>query len=522
MKKEKSKTRNTILLFGGMALLSLVLVGFTVPGTLLDFFFPGTQDGESGRFETPDGCAVCHGGYDKTMEPAFNWIGSMMAQAARDPLYEACLTISNQDVAFSGDVCIRCHAPVGWLEGRSVPTDGSGLTDSDREGIHCDFCHKLVKPSPIGINPFPDDQFYTSNTYPADQAYLGTITAIPEYPAHGSFVADSYDSKRGPFTDAGAKHKIFYSPYHSTSAICGICHDVSNPVYSRNPDDTYSANTFDQPAPSFRTYDLFPIERTYSEWLMSSYNTPEGVYAPRFGGNKLYVSTCQDCHLRDISGVAANKTSAVYRTNLPFHDMTGGNTFIPKLVKILFPSLNQEALDSGMSRARYMLKNAATVDVSVNTSGGNVFATVKVTNETGHKLPSGYPEGRRIWINLVARDENGNIIYESGHYDYGSGILTKDPEIKVYEIKPGPDDAIASLTGIPAAPSFHFVINNKIYSDNRIPPRGFTNENFNTIQSPPVGYVYPDGQYWDETVYSIPSNSAIVEATLLYQTMSSP
>ena len=27
---------------------------------------------------------------------------------------------------------------------------------------------------------------------------------------------------------------------------------------------------------------------------------------------------------------------------------------------------------------------------------------VKVTNLTGHKLPTGYPEGRRMWIHLMA------------------------------------------------------------------------------------------------------------------------
>jgi hypothetical protein len=40
------------------------------------------------------------------------------------------------------------------------------------------------------------------------------------------------------------------------------------------------------------------------------------------------------------------------------------------------------------------------------------------------------------------------------------------------------------------------------------------------IQSPPVGYSYSDGQYWDETDYVVPGSTARVEATLYYQTIS--
>lgn len=516
---ENSKIKRHLLPL--LLILAVLVIGFIVPTTIDDFFFPGSQDGESGNLESPDKCLSCHGGFNIKTEPHFNWSGSMMAQAARDPLYEACLTISNQDVPFSGDVCIRCHAPEGWLGGRSIPTDGSALTLTDKEGIHCDFCHSMVRPSPVGTNPYPSDQFYTTNTYPDDQSYLGTITAIPSSPGNGSFVVDNDLAKRGPFSDPGAKHQFLYSPYHKESLLCAACHDVSNPVYSRQADGSYKANSFGQPAPSFSTYDLFPVERTYSEWLMSAYNSTSGIYAPQFGGNKSNVSTCQDCHMKDLSGVAAKQTSAVFRNDMPHHDMMGGNTIIPDLLKILFPAdVNPIALDSAESRARYMLRNAATLTAQVIQEGGNHVVKVKVTNETGHKLPSGYPEGRRIWINIAAKDDAGNTVYSSGNYDSATGILTKDQDIKIYEIKPGPDNDIAALTGLPAEPSFHFVLNNKIYSDNRIPPRGFTNANFTQIQSPPVGYAYSDGQYWDETTYTLPPASRTVEVRLYYQTMS--
>jgi hypothetical protein len=492
-----------------------------VPTTLNDFFLPGSQPNQSGNLETPDKCDNCHGGYDIEVEPAFNWRGSMMAQAARDPLFYACLAISNQDAPESGDLCIRCHSPAGWLEGRSTPTDGSALNNNDREGVQCDFCHKLVKPTELGVNPFPDDSFYTADTYPRDQTYLATLDSIPGWSANGMYIADSDNAKRGPFVDAAARHQMYYSPFHPEADLCGTCHDVSNPVYARTPGGNYVPNDFDQPSPDFDPYTMFPIERTFSEWKMSEYNTPEGVYAPQFGGNKDTVYTCQDCHMRDVTGLGCNKQGVPERDDLPLHDMTGGNTFIPNLIDALFPGEpDPAALDSGIVRAGYMLHNAASMNLSAEQQENNHELEVNIVNETGHKLPSGYPEGRRIWINVRAYNMYDNLIYESGAYDSTTGELTHDSDAKIYQIKPGISNDLSPIVNLPVGPSFHFVLNDSVFSDNRIPPRGFTNTNFEAIQSPAIGYTYEDGQYWDDTQYMLPGATAKVVVTLYYQTTS--
>ena len=500
-------------------LLSVFLKADPVPTTLNDFFLPGSQPNQSGNLESPDKCDNCHGGYDITVEPAFNWRGSMMSQAARDPLFYACLTIANQDAPQSGDLCIRCHTPTGWLEGRSTPTDASALTSKDREGVQCDNCHKFVKPTQLGVNPYPDDSIYTVDTYQADQDYLATIDSIPAWHADGMYIADSDNAKRGPFIDAVARHRMFYSPFHSGRNFCGTCHDVSNPVYV-NQNGNYVPNTFDQMSPSFNPYSMFPIERTFSEWKMSEYNS-SGVYAPQFGGNKDTVSTCQDCHLRDVTGYGCNKSGAPLRDDLPLHDMTGGNTFIPGLIEPLFPGESDPAaLDSGVVRATRMLRMAAGMNISAEVRDTNYLINVHVVNETAHKLPSGYPEGRRIWINVRAYNLSGILIYESCHYDSLTGDLNHDEAAKIYEIKPGISNQVSPVVNYPVGPSFHFAVNDTIFKDNRIPPRGFTNANFEMIQSPPVAYTYSDGQYWDDTQYLLPGATARVVVSLKYQTTS--
>lgn len=492
------------------------------PTTINDFFLPGSQPLESGNLESPNKCDNCHGGYDINVEMAYSWRGSMMSQAMRDPLFLAAMAIANQDAPASGDLCIRCHTPQGWLGGRSTPTDGSALLPEDYESVMCDFCHKLIKPSPLGVNPYPNDSIYTADTYANDQVYLATITAIPSHPANGMAVVDNGNAKRGPYSDANPKHQHLYSPFHNTSEICGTCHDVSNPVFSKDPSGKYLPNSFDAPAPDFSPYELFPIERTYSEWLMSEYNQ-SGVYAPQFGGNLDTVSTCQDCHMRAVTGYGANKSGILLRDDLALHDMTGGNTFVPYIIDSLYSAsgvVDGAALMAGVARARIMLQNAASMMLTPAVSGTRHLLTVRIINETGHKLPSGYPEGRRIWINIQAYDGSDNLIYESGAYDSATAVLTQDADLKNYHIEPGISNTLAPVVGYPAGPSFHFVLNDTIYMDNRIPPRGFTNAAFETIQSPPIGYTYSDGQYWDETDYLIPGGAAKIKVRLFYQTTS--
>jgi hypothetical protein len=482
--------------------------GGRVPTTLRDFDMPGTQPFEAGSEpDPPESCAQCHGGYDPSVEPYANWQGSMMAMASRDPLFEANLVIANQDAPDSGDLCLRCHISSGWMQGRSVPTDGSAMLERDKIGVSCDLCHRMVDPNYIeNLSPARDQQVLADLSFPGTQY------------GNGMFVIDPDGIIRGPFEDAAAPHDFRASPFHKSSAFCGTCHDVSNPAFTKDQDGIYQPNAFDLTDGVVSPHSSGPVERTYSEWLNSEYATT-GVHQPEFAGNKPggMVATCQDCHMRDVNAKGCNLAAAPTRPDMPLHDMTGGSTWVPQMIANLYPGkVNAAAINAGVVRARTMLQNAA--DLAVIVESGRLKATV--TNQTGHKLPTGYPEGRRIWLNVKFHDAQNRLISESGAYDPATGVLSHDPQAKIYEVHPGIGENIADVVDIAAGPSLHFVLNNRIFEDNRIPPRGFTNSAFAQFGGAPVGHSYADGQHWDDTEYTIPAAATRAEVRLFYQSTS--
>jgi hypothetical protein len=122
-----------------------------------------------------------------------------------------------------------------------------------------------------------------------------------------------------------------------------------------------------------------------------------------------------------------------------------------------------------------------------------------------------------MWLNVKFLNASGVLVEEHGAYDYSTADLVTS-DTKVYEILVGLTPEMGKMTNLPPGASFHLVLNNTVVSDNRIPPMGFTNANFEAIQSAPVNYTYDDGQYWDDTLYDIPTDATQAVATLYHQT----
>ncbi len=506
-----------------------------VPASILttthqDFFFPGTQPGHLNT-EIPASidCDTCHS------QPIYDrWRGSMMSQAGRDPLMWAALYVANIGAPNAGEYCLRCHTPKGWLESRSLLADGSALRPEDiSNGVACAVCHRMVDPVPS-----------TGDEAAAIDASIrsGLANPIPQgFTGSGAIIVDPNDRRRGPFSFGLAL------PYHSAyqtdllrqtgdaitrSRMCGSCHNVYNPVLSWDAGrGEFWPNAMNAPAPSFNGPNLFPVETTFDEWLYSDY-ARGGVYAPSFAGSKPdgLVRTCQDCHMTRSIGTAAdagfNPVNRDCQTTgcLPAHTFVGGNTWVPEILQDTAWRLNAAGeagyLNETIAQAKTLLGKSATLTATITTQATEKMVLVRVFNETGHKLPSGYAEGRQMWLNVRAFDQNGQLIYEAGAYDPLTGQLQRNADTKVYEVKQGLTPGLAALLGKPAGESFHFVLNNTVIKDNRIPPRGYTQTLYDRPGLRPVGAVYADGQYWDDTTFHLPLETESLAILLYYQTAS--
>lgn len=573
---------------------------FFAPPT--DIQMPGTQPMQATLMGPPASCAGCHGYYDQAVEPHENWEGSMMAQAGRDPVFWAALGIAESDFPGAGNYCLRCHSPRGWHQGRVGPSDGSGLvaaTDSD--GIECSLCHNMVNPNNsehAGMHSAP---------------YLANDGGAPAEGFYGSgmMVLAGNFTRYGPYGNATAGHSWAQSQFHRSSSLCGTCHDVSNPLvgdlavgngaqvplapgqFSGVPNSPVTTKAAFLNAP----YKYGIVERTFSEHTASTLSTtPISSYASLpadlkrgaikrahdqamlagTGGNyedgTQRFFTCQSCHMEPVVGEGASFQQGPLRYDLPLHDLTGGNTWAPDAIRWLdnqTPSLlrlgagisasTSLSMDRGILRARATLKRAGALDITGN--------TLRVTNLTGHKLITGYPEGRRMWLRTRWMDEQLNVLREDGGYGPFTSVVNGtpytvnsivDPNAYVYESKfaitqdwalqllalgvspmtPLGFDRVTgavnmTLLQLASSPpgteqeTFHFILNNKLVADNRIPPYGFSRNVAQTRNALPVpatqfGNPAPGGTYdhFDTVPLSPPAGATRASVELLYQTSS--
>jgi len=400
----------------------------------------------------------------------------------------------------------------------------------------------------------------------------------------GQYFATVADIRRGPFADAEANHALHYSRYHKSKYFCSSCHDVSNPVLENlayansTPGDGVTVlPTEEDPA-----YSYFHVERTFSEFMLSDFGLQGG--APGSGafdpaifdtsrpGNA--IATCQDCHMNDAVGKGCNKNRAVLRpteslehpnSGVPVHSFAGGNAFVTWLLASAvqgssnYDMVNRAMLNQGpaaltldlsqglgldagalldaSARAQVSLQNAASVEgVTYDPDTGAL--SFEVVNHTGHKLISGFPEGRRMFVNVQAY-AGGNLLYELNPYDTDAGTLrglapAYSPNSPALGADEDYDDALVyemrpSSTLTNETSTFHFVLADGRYKDNRIPPRGFRIAEADARECVPVWAGVEDPDYFSVDEYAggydqvdlvLPTGADTVYVWLYYQTIS--
>lgn len=270
-------------------------------------------------------------------------------------------------------LCRGCHAPQMVFNNDNAPLNdfgdmrdkksaslntvySHGKSVSER-GTGCVFCHRITKAENAGGNADLTVNLKQRESYVFEDSTNVLLNWLSEKQINAA-------------PDA---HKASYSnvDLYQSSLYCATCHNEFTPGSGANINDNYG------------------------EWLASPFNAPQDP-----GKHK----TCIDCHMtQDVTDfdnkVGGQSTkNGPYKKNLRSHHFTGGNYFFTGMRN---PEHKKMSID--------ILKNALTLSVEKQ---GNQF-TAKITNaNSGHDMPGG--SRRQVWLEVIASDANGNIVFSSG------------------------------------------------------------------------------------------------------------
>ncbi|MEA1920896.1 MAG: hypothetical protein U9N52_13730, partial [Campylobacterota bacterium] len=229
------------------------------------------------------------------------------------------------------------------------------------------------------------------------------------------------------------------------------------------------------------------------------------------------------------------------RDNFSEHIFVGGNKLMLDILKNNKEQLGINravSFDKVLNKTEEILQSAASITLLNQTHTKNTLnVELKLTSETGHKLPTSFPS-RRAFIHFTVYDGNDNILFESGkvnadgsivgansdtdrrqyepHYD----TITSENQVQIYEAIMQNTDSELTYTLLRAA---------SYKKDNRILPKGFDK---NSVPSDiaVLGDALGDDDFIggsDTITYSIDTTAfattpSRVEIELLYQTLSYP
>lgn len=468
------------------------------PAPLTDLPPPAAADTE--RFADAARCAQCHTASDvalrdaagRDVSPVARWRPSMMALAARDPLYLAVWSADRADAADPAAVdavCTRCHAPAGSEEadeaGGSLGFDdvvagGHPAAVLAREGVTCTACHQ-IEAAGLGSEAALSGGFQIG----FGRTLWGPIAAPVSGPM-GMFVR---------YTPA-------YSPHLLDSALCGSCHVVLVP----------------QPGGG-----ELVEQATFLEWRSSNLTSNP-------------ATTCQGCHVptTDEDGAAIVTRIARFpdtlspRPRLGRHDLVGGNAWLLRRLAGALPWLGAD-LDAGELEAAavrtetFLARSAALTIARAERTGGDLQIDVVVENQTGHKLPTGYPT-RRVWIELVVRAGDA-VVFQSGGFDGRGALVAATDGVQPHRDRITSADQVQIYEAVfvdgQGRPTSRALAARNIIKDNRVLPSGWAPSPADALRVAVIGVSQdPSLAAGRDTVTydvaGVPGGALTVEARLWY------
>jgi hypothetical protein len=323
-------------------------------------------------FTEPQVCAGCH------PQQYEEWNGSVHALAFQDPIYQGELNKGFKSVGHEiTRQCEGCHSPAGMVTGEISGPGLKGLGALALAGVSCDICHSVS-----GVTHWET---------PAREPENGSLILTPGVQGKEGISL----IKRGPFTPAdgcgGGFHDCVESPLHLRAELCASCHQVYH----------YDAH--------------FPLEATYLEWK-------HGPYAQR-------GILCQDCHMVDTETFLKSADAFKKPERGQYRHSFGGPNYL--LYHLAQAAANKagdkklaEALQKQYDSAIAKLKAAADLEITPGYEHGMLTEVrVRVKNiRAGHNLPTSLTNVREMWLEVTAKDRDGNLLLSSGAPGEGGSL----------------------------------------------------------------------------------------------------
>ncbi len=325
------------------------------------------------------------------------WQASAHRYAAMDPAFQAIqLTMAKQNGPESTRYCGGCHDPISLFSGtKNIFTEAEQLTGLHgyREGVSCLVCHDV-----------------------REVDLKGNANYVLSRPRRYMFEME-YDARPGPSTRFLRDFLIRAYPRHHVSTLgkrlfktpeyCAACHK----------------QFVDQ---EINKVGWVQLQNQFDNWRKSRWNHP---------GQARKTIECRECHmpLVDSRDPAAGDTMDYNRTAADgkhrSHRFIAANQLVPPLLKLKGwekqVELTNHWLQGSFEIPEIANKWASGPAVGVQLiapdqvrAGQPVEVKVLITsNKVGHDFPTGPLDIIQAWIELVARDDTGRVLYSSGTVD---------------------------------------------------------------------------------------------------------
>lgn len=418
------------------------------------------------HFATASNCISCHDGMRTTsgedLSLVSQWQRSLMRHAFVDPFWQAKVRSETIRIpalaAFIEDKCVTCHAPMAYTEakkrGQQARIFGDGFANPAHpyhaiamEGVGCTLCHQIQNTADLGTPAATSGHFSIADAASVDGRRI-------------------YGQYTDPFTRpmiGAVDYLAVYGSHMDTSAVCATCHDL----------ETDYVNEAGQVVSTPET--RFPEQMPYSEWLHSDFAPAGRTYTP-----------CQRCHMTSAGNaqIAWRPPWLPVRSNVAPHQFRTENATMIRILDTFSEELGVPGtdLDQAMEENAEYLATAADLEpVTASLKDGVLTATIRVINNTAHKLPTSLP-ARRVYLHATIRDASGTVVFESGGLAADGSIIGVDADVDLlnceshHDVITSPEQVQvyeAIMQTVETDVTYTFLRAAAFRKDNRIPPRGF-------------------------------------------------